>query len=232
MPWRQSPALTWWGCDGNWRGDIVGLGLDQSSFHQIFLPRGTRQFCPGKDTQIRHHPLLLPSMCSWKRLENGKGEFLELKWNFTPFLRWYFSSCFPPSPLFLLMVLGVSRLNQTRALNPGWSPEEQGLAWTLTPKALAKSMWNPLFCAGATLPRAAQTLLFGVASLLQTRQWEMVFGDRNIMRRAEASPCWGCLCPLCSRWCLSAPFELLSVHYLVFNFIPFPRSKLSFMFPF
>lgn len=65
------------------------------------------------------------------------------------------------------MILGVFRLNRTQALNPGWSPEGQALAWTLTKgfgeinvKSLSLKLSQVMF----------RHWLFGVASLLQTRQ--------------------------------------------------------------
>lgn len=51
----------------------------------------------GKHTSTGWRALLLPSACSWlmgKRMENWKQEFLVLKWNFTPSLRWYFRGWF------------------------------------------------------------------------------------------------------------------------------------------
>lgn len=191
MPWRQSPvpALVCWGCDGDWKGILWDWDWNQSSFHQILFPSRIRQFCPGKFTQIRHHTLLHPSVCSWKRLENWK------EWNFTPFPRWYFSPCFFSPPFSLLMVLGVSGLNRTWALNPGLSPEGQDLAWPLTPR-----IWqNKCKITQSVQVKLSQVVfrhwLFGVPSLLQTRQCKMVFGDKNITRRAKPNPCWGCFVP-------------------------------------
>lgn len=141
----------WWELERGYRG--IGIGSEQlspnlaSQWNQKVLPRKVHP-----DQTSPTAPPLSVLMEEAEKLERG---IFSPEVEFHTFSEMIFQFLLPPPrPFFLLMVLGVSKLNQTWALNPGWSPEEQGLApqgfGKINVKSLSLCRWNPPKCCSDT----------------------------------------------------------------------------------
>lgn len=113
----------WWELERRFCGIATGIRAAFTSRIDSFAQEST----PRSD--ITHCPSLSVLMEEAGELERGIFS-TEVEFHTFSEMIFQFLLFFPP--FFLLMVLGVSGLSQTWALNPGLSPEGQGLAWTLT----------------------------------------------------------------------------------------------------
>lgn len=185
--------------------------------------------CSAEQIHVLLHTLLLrqeePSFlfsllpfCVLKGEKKTSPGFLAPWWKFTPPLRRYFSFfCFFFSPSCHHSWCLWAALNTS--FKCGCPPEELSHpAWTPT-----LAMWAPwqnrcgiIHCVSGALPASFRHPFF----------WGGGFSWDGVRQRLDTQS------PPEEQQPGSAPFELLLVHYSVFNFLPFAMNNLSFMFPF
>lgn len=163
-------------------------------------------------------PLQLAAFLRSKGGKKTSPGFLAPWWKFTPPLRRYFSFfCFFFSPSCHHSWCLWAALNTS--FKCGCPPEELSHpAWTPT-----LAMWAPwqnrcaiIHCVSGALPASFRHPFFGGGGF----SWD------GVRQRLDTQS------PPEEQQPGSAPFELLLVHYSVFNFLPFAMNNLSFMFPF